>query len=307
MFLFPSLVLANGFPSKSMSMIVPYSAGGSTDIEARILSDLAKKYTDEQIIVVNKTGGGAAIGSAYTAAAKPDGYTFLFAVPAVLTVKPFMVKTTYQFEDLEPLVRMSNSPRILVAKGGTPFKTFDELISYAKSNPKKVTYASSGAGTTTHIAAMAFAQKADIELNHVPYKGGAKAIAALLGGHNDLFATVPAECMQYVKSGDLKALAVFSKKRLPELPDVPTMMEKGINFSDMSARVLFLPKGVPAEVKTYLEDLFEKIANDPETPKMFAKIKDKLDFLKGEGLMEELEDQKHLYSEVLEAAGLKKY
>jgi tripartite-type tricarboxylate transporter receptor subunit TctC len=154
---------------------------------------------------------------------------------------------------------------------------------------------------------MAFAQKAGIELNHVPFKGGAKAIATLLGGHNDLFGTVPSECIQFVKSGDLWPVAVFSKKRLPELPDVPTMMEKGIDLSDSSARVVFLPKGVPAETKASLEDLFEKIVNDPMTAELFSKIKDKLEFSKGEALQKELDDQVSLYSDVLEKAGLKKY
>ena len=226
----PLICFAQAFPNKPLTMIVPYSAGGSTDIGARILSDIAKKYTDQQILVVNKAGGGGAIGTAFASVAKADGYTMLFAVPAVLTVKPLMVKTTYSFPSMEPLVQITNSPRILVARKNAPFETLDEMLAYAKPNPKKINYASSGAGTTTHIATMAFAQTAGIQLNHVPFKGGAKAIAALLGGHNDLFGTVPSECLQYIKSGNLKAIAVFSKTRLAELPDTPTMMEKGIQI-----------------------------------------------------------------------------
>ncbi len=295
------------FPTKPITIVVPYSAGGGTDLQARALASVADKYFGQPVVVVCKPGGGGAVGTAYVAQSKPDGYTLLFAVPAVIVIKPYMVKTPYKFEDLEPLMRVSDSPRILVVGAQQPWKTLEELIDYAKKHPGAVKYGSAGPGTTTHIAMEGFAYAAGIKLTHVPFKGCAKAIAAVLGGHVAMFGAIPSECYQYIKAGQMRPLAVFSKERLPELPNVPTLIEKGINFSDSSTRALFLPKGVPAEVKQILHDGFKRTLEDKSFKALFKKLGEPIAYMSGEEFLKVLEQQRQFYGKVLEAIGLKKY
>ncbi|RLA79818.1 MAG: tripartite tricarboxylate transporter substrate binding protein [Deltaproteobacteria bacterium] len=295
------------FPTKPITIVVPYSAGGGTDLQARALASVADKYFGQPVVVVTKPGGGGAVGAAYVARSKPDGYTLLYAVPAVVVIKPYMVKTPYSFDDLEPLMRVSDSPRILVVGAQQPWKTLEEFLDYAKKHPGAVKYGSAGPGTTTHIAMEGFAYAAGIKLTHVPFKGCAKAIAAVLGGHVAMFGAIPSECYQYIKAGQMRALAVFSKQRLPELPDVPTLIEKGINFSDSSTRAFFLPKGVPPEVKKILHDGFKQTLEDKSFKALFKKLGEPISYMSGDEFRKILEEQKRFYGEVLEKIGLKKY
>jgi tripartite-type tricarboxylate transporter receptor subunit TctC len=299
--------LAADFPSKPITIVVPYSAGGGSDVMIRAVTSVAKEHFSQPLIVVNKAGGGGAIGTAFMAQSKPDGYTLLFAVPAVTVVKPYMVKTTYSFDDVDPLIRVSDSPRILMAGKHTSWKNIDEMLAFAKANPGAVTYSSAGTGTSTHISMEGLAYQAGIKMTHIPFKGCANAVSALLGAHTDLFGAIPSECMQYFASGDAWPVAVFSEERLPELPDVPTLKEKGIDFVDSSTRALFIPNGVPAAERAALEDGFMKTLKDPRLVELFAKLKEVPAPLDGESLKKILTVQKDLYGKVLEQAGLKKF
>jgi tripartite-type tricarboxylate transporter receptor subunit TctC len=299
--------IAGNFPSRPIIIVVPYSAGGGTDLQARAIASVADKYFGQPVVVTTKPGGGGAVGAAYVAKSRTDGYTLLYAVPAVTVIKPFMTKTPYTFSDLEPIVRVNDAPRILAVGSQQPFKTLDEFIDYAKKNPGKIKYGSSGPGTTQNIAMEAFAYSAGIKLTHVPFKGSSKAIAAILGGHVVCFGAIPSETFQYFKSGDMRPLAVFSKQRLPELPDVPTLMEKGINFSDSSDRALFVPKGTPPEVKKTLHDGFKKIMEDKTFLAMFKKLGEPVAYMDGDDYMKDLAQQQKFYGTVLEKVGLKKY
>lgn len=299
--------IAGNFPSKPITIVVPYSAGGGTDLQARTMTSVAKQYLGQPVVVANKSGGGGAVGTAFVAKSRPDGYTLLFAVPAVTVIKPYMTKTPYTFTDLEPLIRVSDSPRILVVGSQQPWNTLDEFTSYAKKNPGGIKYGSSGPGTSTHISMEGFAMKADIKLSHIPFKGCAKATAAILGGHAACFGAIPSECLSYIKSGKMRALAVFSEKRLAELPDIPTLKEKGIDFSDSSTRALFIPKGVPTEVKDALHNGFKKIMADKSFRDLFSKLGEKPAYLDGESLKKILQKQQIFYGKVLEKIGLKKY
>ena len=301
------IATAGTFPSKPLTIIVPYSAGGGTDLQARAITSVARQYLGQPVVVANKSGGGGAVGAAFVAKSRPDGYTLLFAVPAVIVIKPYMTKTPYSFSDLEPLMRVSDSPRILVAGSQQPWKTLDDFIAYARKNPGAIKYASSGPGTSTHIAMEGFAMKAGIKLSHIPFKGCAKATAAILGGHAACFGAIPSECLPYIESGKMRALAVFSEERLPELPDIPTLKEKGIDFSDSSTRAFFVPKGLQPEVKAALHDGFKKVMDDKSFRDLFSKLGEKPAYLDGESLEKILQKQQAFYGEVLEKIGLKKY
>lgn len=303
---FSQAAFAGDFPSRPITIVVPYSAGGGTDLQARSLASVADHYFSQPVVVTTKPGGGGAVGAAYVAKSRPDGYSLLYAVPAVTVIKPYMTKTPYAFSDLEPIIRVNDAPRILAVGAQQPFKTLDEFIDFAKKNPGKIKFGSSGPGTTTHISMEAFAYAAGIKLTHVPFKGNAKAIAAILGGHVVGFGAIPSETFQYFKSGDMRPLAVFSKERLPELPDVPTLMEKGINFSDSSDRALFVPKGTPPEIKKALHDGFKKIMEDKTFVAMFEKLGEPVAYMGGDEYMKVLTRQKDFYGTVLEKVGLKK-
>lgn len=299
--------LATDFPSKPITIVVPYSAGGGSDVMIRAVTSIAKQYFSQPLVVVNKAGGGGAIGTAFVAQSKPDGYTLLFAVPAVTVVKPYMVKTTYSFDDVDPLLRVSDSPRILMAGKHTSWKNIDEMLAFAREIPGAITYSSAGTGTSTHISMEGLAYQAGIKMIHIPFKGCANAVSAVLGGHADLFGAIPSECMQYFESGDAWPVAVFAEERLPSLPNVPTLKEKGIDFADSSTRALFIPSGVPSAERSALEEGFTKALNDPQLVELFAKLKEVPAPMDGESLKTILTGQKDLYGKVLEQAGLKKF
>jgi tripartite-type tricarboxylate transporter receptor subunit TctC len=295
------------FPEKPITIVVPYSAGGGTDLQARGLASVAEKYFGQAVVVTCKPGGGGAVGTAYVARSKPDGYTLLFAVPAVIVIQPYMVKTPYAFDDLEPLMRISDSPRILSSGHNKPWTNLDEFIEYAKNNPGQVSYGSAGSGTTTHIAMEGFAFKAGIKLNHLPFEGCAPAVAAIIGGHVDCFAGIPSECFQYIKSGDLWPVAVFSEERLSELPEVPTLKEKGIDFVESSMRGLFLPQGVPEDRKKILHDNFKKALNDPKLHEIYANLQEPVAYMAPDKFKALLSEQAKFYSQVLEGIGLRRH
>ncbi len=299
------LSVAQDFPSRPINIVVPYSAGGGTDLQARALASVADQYFGQPVVVSTKPGGGGAVGTSYVSKSRPDGYTLLYAVPAVVVIKPFMTKTPYKFEDLEPVIRVNDSPRVLVAGKNSPWNSLEELIAYAKKNPGKIKYASSGPGTTTHIAIEGFAYAAGIKLTHVPFKGCAKAITGLLGGHVSLFGSIPSESFQYLKTGEMKALAVFTQKRLKEIPDVPTLIEKGIDFSDSSTRALFIPKNTPPEIKKALHDGFKTTLEDKSFKAIFRKLSEPVSYMDGNSFQDILKKQQVFYGEVLEKVGLK--
>ena len=293
------------FPAKPISLVVPYSAGGGTDLQARAIASVADQYFGQPVVVVTKPGGGGAVGTAYVAHSKPTGYTLLYAVPAVTVVKPYMVKTPYAFEDLDPVIRVNDAPRILVVGNQQPWKTLEEFLDYAKKNPGKIKYGSAGPGTTTHIAMEGFAYVAGIKITHVPFKGCAKAIAAILGGHVAAFGAIPSECFQYFPK-EMRPLAVFSPERLPDLPDVPTLIEKGIKFSDSSTRAIFVPAKTPPEIKAALHAGFKKVTEDKTFNALFQKLGEPVSYMNGDDFKAILAEQKVLYGEVLEKVGLKK-
>jgi tripartite-type tricarboxylate transporter receptor subunit TctC len=299
--------IAGEFPSKPITIVVPYSAGGGTDVIIRAVTSVAEDYFPQPLVVLNKPGGGGAVGTAFAAQAKPDGYTILFAVPAVIVIKPYMVETPYTFEDLEPLIGVSDSPRILMAGNHTPWKNLSEMVSYAKENPGEVTYSSAGTGTSTHIALEGMAYQAGIKMTHIPFPGCADAVSAVLGGHTDIFGAIPSECMQYFKSGDAWPVAVFTQERLEELPDTPTLIEEGIDFLDSSTRAIFVPKDVPQDRRAILVEGFQKTLADPKLVELFARLQEKPVPTDGETLKSLLTKQKDLYGEVLEQAGLKNF
>lgn len=261
--LFVSIAVGQGYPDRPVNLVVPY-APGVTDLEARKLAEGLSKELGQPIVVQNKSGAGGAIGAQFVATAKPDGYTLLYAAPAVVTISPLTGSTPYKFDDLQPIARTTTSPHVLAASVNAPYKNGKDMIAYAKKNPGKVVFGSSGAGTAVHLAGEAFADSAGIEILHVPYKGLAPAITDVLGGSADFVIGLPVAIKPQVDGGKLNAIAQFGAERNANMPHVPTLKELGVNLSLSVDLGIFAPVGTPKEIITKINAAVQKVLASPD-------------------------------------------
>ncbi len=238
------------FPSKPVRLIVPFAAGGGTDLIARTVGDAMSRDLGQAIIVENKPGGGTVIGSEAVAKSAPDGYTLLIATfahaanPALVAKLPYLTEKAFA-----PVVLIGSSPNVLVVRADKPWKSVSEVVAAARASPGKFSFGSQGNGTSAHLAGALFENLARVELIHVPYKGAGPAITDLLGGQIDMmFATVSA-VSQLIESGKLRALAVTTTDRSPALAGVPTLAEAGVaGYAAESWYGIYVAAGTPREV-----------------------------------------------------------
>ncbi|QYY29164.1 tripartite tricarboxylate transporter substrate binding protein [Cupriavidus pinatubonensis] len=260
------------WPQKPVSVVVPFPAGGSTDTIARMLAVPLNEKLGQPFVIDNRPGATGAIGATFVKRAPADGYTMMVASIGVYAVNPFLQKNLgYDpAKDFDLLTVAVRAPNVLVANPNFPAKTLQELVSYMKKNPGKVSFATSGAGSSDHLTAALFWQKSATEGLHVPYKGGAPAISDLLAGQVDVsFQNINA-VLQHIRSGKLRALAVTSDKRAAVLPNVPTMAEGGVKDVEVySWQGVAAPRGLPADVKSRLHGALVGALNEP-------KMRDKL-------------------------------
>jgi tripartite-type tricarboxylate transporter receptor subunit TctC len=256
---------AQDYPRKPIELVVPFVAGGTTDNIARLMAQRFSESWGQAVVVNNRPGGGSTIGTQVVAKAAPDGYTLLvntisFAITAALQKLPYD-----PINDFAPITELASLPLMLVVHPSLPVTNLKEFIALARSRPAGWDYASSGAGTSPHLAAEMFKSAAGIDLVHVPYKGNAEAMNALLGGHVKIyFALVPA-ALQHVKAGTLRALAVTTEARLPYLPDLPTIAEQGFPGYEISSwQGAFAPAGTPKEIVAKINGELVRMLNEPE-------------------------------------------
>jgi tripartite-type tricarboxylate transporter receptor subunit TctC len=258
------------YPEKAVTMVVPFPAGGSTDTVARAIGANLSQKLGQQFVVDNRAGATGAIGATAVKRAQPDGYTLLVASIGVYAVNPFLQKNL-QYDprkDFDLLTVAVRAPNVLVVSTKFPANSVAELIDYMKKNPGKVTFASSGSGSSDHLTSALFQQKTGTDSTHVPYKGGAPAITDLIAGHADASFQNLNAVVSHIKAGKLKALAVTSDKRAPLLPDVPTMAEAGVKDLEVySWQAVAAPKGLPKDVKEKLHSALVAALNDAEVKK----------------------------------------
>jgi tripartite-type tricarboxylate transporter receptor subunit TctC len=281
--LFAGIALAIGvaaqalaaYPDKPVTIIVPFPPGGSTDSVARAIAPKLQEKLGQPFVVDNRAGATGAIGATAVKRAAPDGYTFMVASIGVFAVNPFIQKNLQYdpVKDFDPLTVAVRAPNVLVANPNFPANTVGELVAMLKKNPDKITFASSGAGSSDHLTAALFWQKTGTDGIHVPYKGGAPAITDLLAGHADVsFQNINA-VIAHIKAGKLKALAITGDKRSPLLPQVPTLAEAGVKDVDVySWQGIAAPKGLPADVKQKLHAAIVAALNDPENRKRMEEV-----------------------------------
>lgn len=250
------------YPEKPITLVVPSAPGGTTDFTARLVADQLGKALGQSVIVDNKAGAAGNIGNQAVARAKPDGYTLLVAYSGYQVGNPHLFKNAGwdPIKDFEPVAMMTRAPQVVTIRSSLPFKTTQDLIKFAKSNPGKLNYASSGNGSIQHIAAEMLKQQTGTFITHIPYRGAGPAVQDMLGDNVDIFVTTPASVVGHVKSGKLRALAVTSAARLTSMPDVPTAAEAGLpKFTLDSWFALYAPAGTPADVIQTLNQALGKI------------------------------------------------
>jgi tripartite-type tricarboxylate transporter receptor subunit TctC len=263
------------YPNRTVRIIVPFAPGGSTDVVARILADKLGTELKQSFVVENRAGAGGNIGADAVAKASPDGYTLLMGTTGVLAINKYLYKEmSFDPErDLVPVSYTSLITNILVVNPQVPAKTVSELVALARAKPGSLTFASSGAGSSTHLSAELFKSMAGVDILHVPYKGSSQAITDLMGGQvTMLFDNAPSS-IPFVEQGKLRALAVTSTKRLPNLPDVPTLDEAGVKgYESLSWSGIMAPAGTPKRVIDKLNAAIEKILRDPDVKQRFASL-----------------------------------
>lgn len=252
------------YPEKPITLIVPYAAGGGTDIGARILTKYAEKDLGQPFVVQNVEGGGAEIGISQMVRSKPDGYTIAAFNSGAILLTTMRKASYHPINDIEPICLLVSDPSFLVVRpNDTKFKTLEGLIDYAKKNPNKVTIGTSGAGSTDHLMILALNKAANVQIQPVHFGGVGEAKAAFMGGHIDAFLPTFGEVKQMLNEKTAIALAVATDQRLKDLPDIPTFKEKGIDISVSSNRGFAAPKGTPKEVIEKLAEAFKKASEDP--------------------------------------------
>src|SRR5512134_2195486 len=265
---------AQQYPNRPVTMIVPFPPGGIADITGRPLAVSMSKVLGQQVVVENKAGAGGAVGHAFVAKAKPDGYTIMTALSSIVVIpeadrvngRP----STYQMSDFTPIALVSADPTILLVPSNAPWRTLKELIEDARSRPGKISYASSGVYGTIHTCFEMLAQAANVKFLHVPYKGGGPAMTALIAGETNLGAQSPGVSNPHIRSGKVRVLGSWAATRTPALPDVPTMKEQGFDVEFYIWAGVFAPAGLPADVRDRITLAVRQAVQDPDFQKAMA-------------------------------------
>ncbi|HJS76441.1 MAG TPA: tripartite tricarboxylate transporter substrate binding protein [Burkholderiales bacterium] len=281
--LFAATAFAQQYPSKPITMIVPFPPGGVADIVGRPLAAQMEKSLKQPVVVTNRTGAGGAVGMAAVAKSAPDGYTILMGLSSI-SIFPvsdrIMGRTpAYEMKDFAPIALITADPTVLVVGADSPWKTLQEFVASAKAYPGKINYSSSGVYGTLHVAMEIFAHAAGIKLFHVPYQGGGPAVTALLGGQVHALASGPAAAIGQIKAGKMRALASWSTERLPLLPEIPTFKELGYDAEFYIWSGVFAPAATPAPVIDRLRIAVREAATSAEFKSTMEKVSTPVSYL----------------------------
>jgi tripartite-type tricarboxylate transporter receptor subunit TctC len=262
------------YPERALTLIVPFAAGGSTDILARMVAEHLHRALGQAVVVENRSGASGNIGTAAVARSAPDGYTFLFNTMSVHTMNQalFAAMPFDGVNDFSPITLLAYVTNTMVVHPSIPANNVGELIAYTKANPGKIAYASAGAGSTNHLCGALFEKMAQVSMVHVPYRGGAPAVADTVAGQTQLFFTAGTQSLEHVKAGRLRLLAVTEGRRSPLLPDVPTVAETVPGFEMAVWYAAYGPAGLPQEVVARLNAEIGRILFLPDVKKRMEDI-----------------------------------
>ena len=264
---------AQDWPTKPITIVVPFVAGGTTDIVARIIAQPLSERLHQSIVIENVGGGGGTIGAGNAARAQPDGYTIFMATVAHTMAPGIYKKLSYDFEkDFDPITIAASVPNILIVNPTLPVKTVAELIAYIKANPGKVNYGSAGIGSTEHMSGALFRSLAGLDIVHVPYRGGAPMLGDLVAGHIQMSIETSGAATPFIQAGQVRALAVSPAKRSALFPELPTLAESGLTGYDVTTWYgVLVPKGTPQPIR---DKLYAELVQVLKSPDVVARLRD---------------------------------
>jgi tripartite-type tricarboxylate transporter receptor subunit TctC len=288
------------YPSREIELMVPWSVGGATDVVFRTFQMVLPKYLKAPVIVVNRPGGGAVPGYAEAMTKKPDGYYFVaWATPSI--TKVHMSVTPYDAFTFEPVINLVDAPCWVLVPANSPYQTLDDLLDDARERPGQVNMGNAGAGGGTHMIILAFEKKAGVSFNHVPFAGGGPMVVAAVGGHIDAMVGSPPEGVPQLESGQLRGLAVFSKKRLDQFPKVPTAIEQGVEFDLGQWRGIAAIKGTDPKKIKYFHDVLRACMQDEDFKVLAKNAGILLNYMGVEDFKKFVAEQDKLYEDIVKS------
>lgn len=291
------------YPTREIELMVPWGAGGSTDITFRTFAAVLPEYLGTSVIIDNQPGGAAVPGYTEALNRSGDGYFYVAWANASLTVT-HMRNTPFDADSFVPVINLVTSPCWILVPADSPYENLVDLVEDARANPKGVALGNAGAGGGTHIIALAFQDAAGAEFNHVPHDGGGPAVTAAMGSHVDAIVVGPPEGVSQIESGDLRCLAVFSKSRLDAFPDQPTAIEQGIDFSLSQWRGVAAPKGTPREYIDHVHDAFKATMEDPQFQQLAAEAGLLIDYMGTDEFADHVQEQDAFFENLIKTHGL---
>jgi len=289
-----------GYPSKPISLIIPFKAGGGSDIIARLLVSMDADYFGVNMIPVIKPGASGSIAASYVYHSKPDGYTLLFGAPHMITLLPQVRKVNYEPLKLIPVCMINQSNSIVITPKKRPWSTWEEFVAYAKKHPGKLSYGSTGVWGITHVRTAAIMNSLGLKLVHVPYSGGGELDQALIRGEVDLGISGPSHALTAIEGGDVRPLAI-SLERIKQLPGVRTLGEVGVDITMPIWRGIFAPPGTPKEIVDWLDHQFSMLVKNKSFKKMISKIGEDIVFMSGKDFAAKLKKENEQYGVVIKA------
>lgn len=296
---------AAGYPERPIQVVVPYSPGGGTHLSAEILVPNAEDFLGQPIQIITKPGAGGAVGATFVSKSKPDGYTLLYTTLS-LAIAPHLNPVGYEIGDFVGIAQCTAIKPVLAVKADSPWNNAKELVEWVNENPRELSWCHPGVGSSLHLLganamhAMGIADK----VKEIPFKGTAKGVASVLGGHVDVISTFAPAIMENVKAGEMKILGVSGETRITYLPDVPTFKEQGYDATLSSWRGVFAPKGTSPEIIAYLNDHFAELVGSPEYAKRAEELGEPMEYKDSEAFTKMLHEQYEMIGKIVEKLGL---
>jgi len=303
--LLPGISFAQPYPTKPINLIVTFPPGGTLDTSTRILAIKAEKILGQPVIVSNVGGGAGSVALGQVAKKRPDGYDITSCASTGLIRIPQLRAVPYSHEDFVPIMHFTSVQSGLVVKSDSPYKTLKDLVEYARKNPGKVNYTTSGAGSPMHMAMEYIADKEGIQWTHVPYAGGAPGLTAVLGGHVTAMSD-STEWLPHVKEGSLRLLATHGERRMKSFPNVPTLRDLGFDFINETVFMIATPKGTPPAIVKKLEEAFHKAMEDPEFIRTIQNLEFDVAYRNSEDTKKYLEDAYNRFAVMIKKLNITK-
>jgi tripartite-type tricarboxylate transporter receptor subunit TctC len=303
----PASLAEIAYPDKPIKIVNPFPAGSPVDFVGRLIANKLEIAFGQPALVESRSGAGGVVGANSVAKSAPDGYTLLVTTPSTVATAPALVKSLpYEpLRDFAPIWAVNSGGLVVVVNPSLPIKTLGELVQYARAHPGELSFASSGHGTTQHLAGELFMARTGVKLLHVPYRGGAPATTDLIAGHVHVMFDSLSNTYQSIQAGKLRALALLRPKRNALFPDLPTAAEAGVQGVETSGWIgLFAPAATPKDILGKLTGTVATAMQDPETVKRLVEAGNDNDFMVGEVLGKRLADDIRLFAEVVAKAGI---